>query len=198
MSLDNALYFSSGSEVVLVDPLDRLVVAHTDPGYAEPLAQAIPLALAPASPGRIQTSTVAQLAQLQQGINADLGALLRLIGWVSLVLSALSAGTTMFLSVQHRSAEIALRRSMGASRGSVFRLFCVEGLGIGLTGGVLGAALGIGLTAVIAWANQWPLCLGLQVVSLGVGMGLVAGGGASIIPAAYASRRDPAQILRTV
>ena len=196
--LDNALYFSPGAIAVLLDPLDRIVEVHTLPGYAEPLAKAIPVALSPANPGQIQTSTVAQLAQLQQGINTDLSSLLTVIGWVVLVLSALTAGTTMFLSVQHRAAEIALRRAMGASRGAIFQLFTIEGIAIGVTGGILGTGLGIGLTILITHLNQWPLALGLGVVAQGLGVGFIAGAVASIIPAIYASRRDPAQILRTV
>lgn len=104
----------------------------------------------------------------------------------------------MFLSVQHRSAEIALRRAMGASRGSVFRLFAVEGIAIGIAGGILGTALGIGLTMSITYLNHWPLALGLDIVAQGVLVGLLAGTIASIVPATYASRRDPAQILRAV
>jgi len=195
---DNTAYFSPGAATMLVDPLDSYVDVHTLPGYAEPLAKAIPVSLMPTNPGQIQCSTVAQLAQLQQGINSDLGTLLNTIGLVILVLSALTAGTTMFLSVQHRAAEIALRRATGASRGSVFRLFLVEGTAIGLAGGIFGSALGIGLAAVVAYLNGWPLALGLGVVGLGIGVGLVAGGVASIIPAVYAARRDPAAILRTV
>lgn len=196
--LDNALYFSKSTTPILIDRLDFMVEVHTLPGYAEPLAAAIPTALCPTNPGQIQTSTVAQLAQLQQGINSDLDNLLTVIGWVILVLSALTAGTTMFLSVQHRSPDIALRRAMGASRASIFRLFSIEGIGIGVSGGVLGTILGIGLTAFITHLNQWPLALGMGTVTRGLLVGLAAGGIASFIPAIYASRRDPAQILRTV
>jgi len=196
--LDNAVYFSPGAAPVLLDPLNRVVEIHSLPGYAEPLAAAIPIALAPGNPGQIQVSAVAQLSHLQQGINTDLGTLLTVIGSVIVVLSALTASTTMFLSVQHRSAEIALRRAMGASRGSIFSLFTIEGIAIGTVGGILGTGLGIALTMVIIHVNGWPLALGLGIVVRGLIVGFVAGAVASILPAIYASRRDPAQILRTV
>ncbi len=124
--------------------------------------------------------------------------MLTIIGWVILALSALTAGTTMFLSVQHRGPEIALRRAMGASRGSVWRMFTYEGIAIGLVGGILGAAAGIGLTAVVTHLNGWPLCLGLRVPLLGLAVGFCAGAVASVIPALAAARQDPAVILRTV
>ena len=44
-----------------------------------------------------------------------------------------------------RAPEIALRRAMGASRASVWRIFTYEGVLIGLAGGVLGDAAGVGL-----------------------------------------------------
>lgn len=196
--LDDAVYLSPGSVPVLTDPVDSLVDVHTKPGYAEPLATAIPLALEPTNPGEIQVSTVAQLANLEQGISHDLSNLMSIIGWVVLATSTLAAGATMFLSVQHRSPEIALRRAMGASRLSIFRLFAVEGSTTGLLGGMLGTGLGAGLTSWLACLNGWPLAMGLPVVLLGLAAGLGAGMVASIVPAVYAARQDPAQILRGV
>lgn len=195
---DNTIFFTPASMTVLCDQLEGYWLIRADKGYAEPLAQAIPLALAPENPGRVTVSVVAELAQLQQGINSDLGALLAVIGSVILALSALTAGTTMFLSVQHREPEIALRRAMGASRPSIWRLVTYEGLLIGASGGILGTALGIVLTWAAAEVNGWPLSLGAGVVAVGVGVGSAAGIAASIIPALYAATREPAGILRTV
>lgn len=104
----------------------------------------------------------------------------------------------MFLSVQHRFAEIALRRAMGASRRSIFWLFIVEGTAIGIIGGILGTGLGIALTILITHINHWPIALGLNVITQGLMVGFLTGSLASIIPSIYASHRDPAQILRTV
>jgi macrolide transport system ATP-binding/permease protein len=195
---DNALYFSRGASSLLAGLADKYLLVHTEPGYAEPLARAIPLALAPDNPGAVTVSVVAQLAQLQQGIDSDLSHLLSVIGWVILVLSALTAGTSMFLSIQHRAPEIALRRALGAPRASIWRLFTWEGTAIGCAGGILGTVLGAALTwAVTAGQGSEP-CLGLRVIAIGLGLGLLAGMVASAYPALYASHRDPAQILRTV
>jgi macrolide transport system ATP-binding/permease protein len=141
---------------------------------------------------------VAQLANLQAGITSDLTGLLGVLAWVILALSALSAGTTMFLSVQHRAPEIALRRAMGASQASVWRIFTYEGVLIGLAGGVFGYIAGVGLVVLATRHNGWPTCIGTASVLLGLVVGLVTGILASTIPALYAARRDPAQILRAV
>jgi macrolide transport system ATP-binding/permease protein len=195
---DDALYFSRGTLPILSNRVDAYLLVRTEKGYAEPLAAAIPMALAPDNPGSISVSTVSQLAQLQRGINSDLSNLLSVVGWVIVVLSALTAGTAMFLSVQHRAPEIALRRAMGASRLAIWRLFTYEGVAIGVAGGITGTAAGIALCWVVAQANDWPVSLGARVPSLGFAVGLLAGMAASAIPALYASHRDPAGILRTV
>jgi len=196
--VDDTVFFSRAVDPYLTNIVDSYLLVRTAKGYAEPLAKALPLALAPANPGSIQVSTTSQLANLQAGINNDLTRLLSILAWVILILSALTAGTTMFLSVQHRTPEIALRRAMGASRSSIWRLFTYEGTLIGLAGGILGVTAGAALVWFTAKHNMWPICIGTQTVLLGLAAGLATGIIASTIPAIYAAHRDPAQILRTV
>ncbi|MCL2490792.1 MAG: ATP-binding cassette domain-containing protein [Propionibacteriaceae bacterium] len=196
--VDDTVFFSPAVDPYLTNIVESYLLVRTGKGYAEPLAKALPLALAPQNPGSIHVSTTSQLANLQAGINTDLTNLLAILAAVILILSALTAGTTMFLSVQHRAPEIALRRAMGASRASIWRIFTYEGTAIGLAGGALGAVVGTVLVWAVAHHNQWTVCIGTQTVILGLAAGLAAGAIASTIPAIYAARRDPAQILRTV
>jgi len=196
--LDDTLYFSAAAMTYLSDQIDNYTLVHFQPGYAEPLAQAIPLVLAAASPGQIKVSTIAELSHLQQGINSDMSTQLTIIGWVILALSTLTASTTMFLSIQHRRAEIALRRAMGASRRSIWRLFTYEGIMIGCVGGGFGIGLGVALTTIVAHVNNWPLCVGVETPLVGLLTGVVAGAVASVIPAISAATQDSAGILRTV
>ncbi|MCL2782381.1 MAG: ATP-binding cassette domain-containing protein [Propionibacteriaceae bacterium] len=196
--VDETVFFSRAVDPYLTNVVDSYLLIRTAKGYAEPLAKALPLALAPANPGSVQVSITSQLASLQAGISSDLTGLLSILAWLILVLSALTASTTMFLSVQHRAPEIALRRAMGASRTSVWRIFTYEGILIGLAGGILGCAAGAGLVWFVASRDSWPVCIGLQTVFLGLAAGLVTGVLASTVPAIYAANRDPASILRTV
>lgn len=194
---DDQIYLSPGCLPVLRDQLRLVHVVETEPGYAEPIARAAPMVLAPDNPGSISVSTVAQLAKLQEGINSDLGSLMSAIGIVVLVLSGLTASTTMFLAVNNRYPEIALRRAMGASRSSIARLFLYEGTAIGLAGSVVGTSLGVAVGWLAARSHHWELSVGWQTIILGWGAGLLTGVLASIIPAAHAARKDPAGILRS-
>jgi macrolide transport system ATP-binding/permease protein len=117
---------------------------------------------------------------------------------LAVLLSTLAAGTTMYLSVQQRAPEIALRRAMGADRASIFRLFTYEGVAIGVTGGIVGQIIGIIIAVVVANANNWPLSLGLGAGLLGLAVGFIAAAVASMLPAGIAAAQDPALILRTI
>lgn len=195
---DDTVFMSRAAEACLTNWTSSYLLVRTAPGYAEPLARALPLILAPENPGSAQISTTSQLATLEAGISSDLSDLLGVLAWAILVLSALAAGATTLLSVHQRAPEIALRRAMGASRISIWRIFAYEGLLGGVAGGIFGGAAGAGLTWLMAQQHDWPTCLGTTAVTLGVTVGLLSGFLASAIPAVYAARRDPAQILRAV
>jgi macrolide transport system ATP-binding/permease protein len=195
---DMAVFFSRAVTPYLHGIVDSYLLVRTNSGWAEPLAKAIPLVLRPTNAGAIQVSTVSQLANLQAGIRSDLVGFLSIIAWVILVLSGLSAGTAMLLSVQHRAPEIALRRAFGASRSAIWRLFMYEGMALGVAGGVIGTALGTAFAAVVCALNAWPLSLGVTIPLAGAAVGLVVGALASALPALAAAKQQPAAILRGV
>lgn len=174
----------------------RLVV-RTEPGYPAPVAEAIPLLLNPASPAGIQVSTVADLRSLRIGVEEDLSSFLAIVSWMLLLLTCLSAGTAMALSVRTRAAEIALRRALGASRASIFRTFAFEGTCIGLAGGIAGAAAGLVATIAIALFQGWTPVLSLDSIAVGVLGGALSGLVSSVYPALVAATARPADAIRT-
>jgi putative ABC transport system permease protein len=66
---------------------------------------------------------------------------LRIIAFSVLVLGALSVFVSMISSLKDRSFEMALIRTMGASRSQVFLMIILEALILGIIGGVLGMLL---------------------------------------------------------
>jgi len=67
---------------------------------------------------------------------------LRVLGYISLVVGAFLIYNTISVSVVRRRAEIGTLRAVGASRGTVFGLFLMEALLLGLAGSVVGVLLG--------------------------------------------------------
>ena len=172
------------------------LLLRTDSGYPAAVAEAVPYQFDPASPGQFTVETVADLRNLRYGVSNDLGSLIATISVILLVLATISAATTMCLSVQARSHEIALRRAIGASRTAVGRLFIAEGLLIGVIGGATGLALGTAATIVIVISQNWDPILELWIQPVGIGIGGLTGFAAALVPAWLASRQNPAQALR--
>lgn len=192
------------NSVVLSDSLkDRVhsseaeLIIRTEPGYPAPLAEAIPLALTPEESGMIRIDTVADLRTLGRGVSNDLGTLIGIVSWLLLTLASLSAATAMYLSVQSRSAEIALRRAIGAPRSSIWRMFMLEGLTIGVAGGIAGSAVGLLGVVVVCSIQGWSPTLDLGTVGIGIFAGACTGILASAYPALIAARAQPADAIRS-
>lgn len=172
------------------------LVVRTEAGFPAAVADAVPVLLAPGSPGSIHVNTVADLRKLRVGVAGDLNTLVAVVSLVLLLMAVLSAGTSMFLSVQSRVQEIALRRALGLSRAQTALLFLVEGAVVGLAGGVAGVAVGLVVVVGVAFAQGWSAVLPLSVVPIGVSAGLIGGILSAVLPALAATRVEPAQAIR--
>lgn len=172
------------------------IAVQTEAGYPAAVATAIPLTLNPASPGSVKVETVADLRELRQDIAGDLDNFIAALAAIMLTLASLSAATTMYLSVQSRSGEIALRRALGASRRVTGRIFMLEGAFIGIAGGAIGAVLGSVAALAITVAQGWVPALSPWTTLVGLVVGFVTGLVSAAYPAWVASRKDPAIALR--
>jgi putative ABC transport system permease protein len=68
------------------------------------------------------------------------------IGAIALFVAAIGIANTMTMAILERTHEIGLMKAVGATNRDVLAIFLGESASIGLTGGVLGAALGWGLS----------------------------------------------------
>jgi lipoprotein-releasing system permease protein len=130
--------------------------------------------------------------------------------------AAFNIVSTLVMVVTDKTADIAILRTMGATPGRIMRIFIVQGAVIGLTGTLVGTALGIlgayNISAFIAWLeavlghqflssdvyfiSYLPSQLLWQDVYIISGAGLALSLLATIYPAWRASRVDPAEALR--
>ena len=177
---------------------EHLFLMRTKPGYPAPVSEVAPLSVDAAHPENYKVQTVTDLRSLHRGVSNDIATLSLVSSWGILLLAALSAGTTLYLSVQTRRGEIALRRAVGASKAAVRRMFLLEGLFIGLAGGILGITLGTLLTLLICQLNGWKPILEATPLFLGLGAGGISGLVSAMVPAIVASRAQPADAIRTV
>ena len=171
-------------------------IAETERGYGKAVAKAIPLTLKPAEPSQINVETPSDLQSLRASIASDLGLYVGVLSGILLVLASLSAATSMYLSVQSRTAEIALRRAIGSSKWLIARIFLMEGVILGVLGGSIGACAGMIATIVLSLVQGWQAILSPGFVVLGVGVGALTGLVSSAYPAWVASRKNPADAMR--
>src|ERR1700746_137705 len=81
---------------------------------------------------------------LTQGLDRATS-LLSLMSLVALVLGAIGVAMAMRAHLQQRLDTIAIMKSLGARSGQVIKIYLLQTLLLGLAGGVLGVALGVGV-----------------------------------------------------
>lgn len=172
------------------------LIIKTSPGFASAVSKAVPLAMDAGNPGSFSVETVADLNSLRAQVSSDLSTLVSILSVVLLALAAVTAAATLQLSVRGRTQEIALRRALGSGRWSIARLFIVEGMLVGLAGGMIGALLGTITTILVARVQAWVIVVPPQLVPVGLVAGAVVGTISAMLPAWGASRQQPALAIR--
>lgn len=115
---------------------------------------------------------------------------------ICLLAGAIVTAALMLLSVNQRTAEIGLRRAVGATPRQIALQFAGEATLTSALGGSLGVALGVLGAQIIARRMALPDVQTWQPALLGLGVSCVFGLLASLLPARRAARLDPVQALR--
>jgi putative ABC transport system permease protein len=117
------------------------------------------------------------------------------IASISLLVGGIGIMNIMLASVMERTREIGVRRAIGARRRDVVRQFLIETTIISLAGGLLGVAVGVGLSQLIGSLAGWSTIVTTTSIVLAflvsVTIGLVFG----LYPAVRAARLDPVKAL---
>ena len=111
---------------------------------------------------------------------------------ISLVVGGIGILAVMLISVKERTREIGIRRAVGATKSDIIRQFLIESIVIGLFGGIIGVALGVGIIfGVVAWTGKENLLLDLNSIYISTSACMIIGIIFGLFPAIKASRLDP-------
>ncbi len=138
----------------------------------------------------------AQLLDTFSSVTGLLTLLLAGIASISLLVGGIGIMNIMLVSVRERTREIGIRKAVGARGGDILRQFLVEALVLSLAGGLIGIAVGVGVSALIGTIAGWGFLFNPLTVVVAVGFSLFVGVVFGVWPARQAARLDPIASLR--
>jgi lipoprotein-releasing system permease protein len=135
---------------------------------------------------------------------------------IIILVAAFNIASSLIMLVRAKTRDIAILRTMGASRGSLLKIFMTVGLSIGMIGIVIGAVLGaiflffrqnvVNFIQLVTGQNLWDPSVRFLTelpsrtdpfeVAAIVGVTLVLTYVATLFPARNAANTDPVQVLR--
>ncbi len=127
--------------------------------------------------------------------------LLIAIAAISLVVGGVGIMNIMYVVVTERTAEIGLKKALGAKSSDVLSEFLIESILVTVIGGAVGIFLGsvLGwLVSLVATASglSWKYTVPFYAVALGFGVSAVIGILFGVLPARSAAKLDPIEALR--
>jgi putative ABC transport system permease protein len=120
------------------------------------------------------------------------------IAGISLLVGGIGIFSVMQISISERVYEIGLRKSIGASDREIFGQFLIESVSLSLVGGLLGAALGYGITLLAGQAFEDGLAVSPAGLLLAAGFAVAIGLSAGVYPALRAARLTPVDAIRAL
>jgi putative ABC transport system permease protein len=148
-------------------------------------------------------TTATGAGSLDPGAAWAIGAATAIIATFCAYLVVLLAGAAFAVSARRQQRSLAVAASVGAPRSSVFRIVLFQGTVLGVVGGMVGAAVGIGLAAITLavlddgsaqsfWGFNVPLPLVVGIVLFAIAVGTAS----ALLPARAATRGDVLAALR--
>jgi putative ABC transport system permease protein len=154
-----------------------------------------------------ETATETEVTLIKNQIGGDLGLMLngaKFLAAIVMCTIALVAVNTAAMGVRERRHEMAVMRAIGFTRGSIVARILVEGLMVGVTGGVFGCVLayfGFELLPHVSGVLG-PLALAMtlqpRIIAYSFVIAAAIGAASGFVPATLATRGDISTELRAV
>jgi putative ABC transport system permease protein len=116
---------------------------------------------------------------------------------ISLIVGGIGIMNIMLVSVTERTREIGLRMAVGGRRRDILLQFLVEAVSLCLLGGLIGVAIGVSASTIIAFVADWPVLVSPAVLGGAMAAAAATGICFGLFPARRAAHLNPIDALRS-
>jgi len=196
--LDNAVFVTqwAAENVFSTDGKPNQLYVRAEPGETEATADAIPTAVNLGGPDQTSTKVPSDVLQAASQADKTLQQTALFAGLLALSVGGLGIANVMSISVIQRSSEIGIRRAVGHSRSKIGLQFLLESLFVGVLGGILGAAVGVGVVYLVSSFADWVVVIDYTRIPIWMSLALAVSVIAGLYPSVKAARLEPLETLR--
>ena len=135
-------------------------------------------------------------AQQLQSMSESTNMQLIWIAGISLLVGGIGVMNIMLVSVTERTAEIGLKKAIGAKKRRILWQFLTEAAVLTSMGGIIGVISGIGLAQLISAMMQIPVAIDFTAIAVSVVFSTLIGVIFGLLPATQAANLNPIEALR--
>ena len=135
-------------------------------------------------------------AQQLQSMSESTNAQLIWIASISLLVGGIGVMNIMLVSVTERTAEIGLKKAIGAKKRKILLQFLTEAAVLTSLGGIVGVLSGVGLAQLISGIMKIPVAISLPAIAISVVFSTLIGVIFGLLPATQAANLNPIEALR--
>ena len=133
-----------------------------------------------------------QLQQMSEATNTQL----IWIASISLLVGGIGVMNIMLVSVTERTAEIGLKKAIGAKKKRILWQFLTESAVLTSLGGIIGVVSGIVMAQLISAMTQIPVAISVPAIIIAVVFSTLIGVVFGMLPAYQAANLNPIEALR--
>ena len=133
-----------------------------------------------------------QLQQMSESTNTQLV----WIASISLLVGGIGVMNIMLVSVTERTAEIGLKKAIGAKKKRILLQFLTESAVLTSLGGIIGVVSGIVMAQLISAMTQIPVAISVPAIVIAVVFSTLIGVVFGMLPAVQAANLNPIEALR--
>ncbi len=179
------------------EPGDREVLTiQTSVGASGVVAKQVALAVDPRHPDGYRVVAPPPPATIRDNVTGSVQTLFLALALICILIGGVGVTNASLIGVMSRTAEIGLRRSLGALPRHILGQFLLEAGIRGVLGGATGANVGILIVCVVALVQRWTAVIEPWTMIVAPAGGAVIGVLAGAYPAWRASHIEPIDALR--